>query len=784
MFNRFSPSPFIGLFTVPRNIPQALWRLYIYIMFASVCLFAVQVYFVWSSIIKEARDELTYANRMTSSSMLSLLSRNEAVFEVTGERLVELGINKKNDQALALIDDLLSDNSELIGINIITPKGEVILSSSNLEYKSLKNLLKIRESDTSYNKALNSDMMVLGKSYFYPKSSQSIMPIYYPIKNNNNDTVLILMSGLKIHGESGLWQDKTTIEEIRVSIISHDYYYLFASFLNNSMRQILYTKPMNNEYLSYFSQELDNQTGFTLDDFIQGKEEVITTRYQGPTGVELIGAFSYNPKYLYFTFTTKQTHGLYGKLYMPLVWVLVFIVGFNAILFLLFKQLSQSEKESKKKLEYLAQHDQLTGLPNLRYLNNHFTLWKKDNGNSFSVLFMDLDNFKNSNDLHGHAIGDKILYEVATRIKTFFKNCLCIRQGGDEFIVIVSKAFTSDIENEVSKFLNSLRKTIKIQNLEFSIRASIGVASSPADGLEIDSLLRKADIAMYEAKRLKSGVSLFCRKLDIDNSRASMIGKELNSAIAREEMSIVYQPQIDTQTNRITGVEALLRWNNKMLGEVSPSEFIPIAESSGTILDIGRFVFETALVEFYRFCKNNKNFKSKTVDEEDRLRLSINLSVRQLTDAGFLDMLFSLINQFDCKNTKLMLEITETMTIDRIDEVRFVLEKIQLAGIEISLDDFGTGYSSLSHLSILPINEIKIDKSFIDGLLENQQDITFIKSIINLGKSLNVKVLAEGVETKEQVEILKKHGCRYFQGFYFSKPVRISKLEPLFEEQK
>ncbi len=766
---------------MPRKIAQALWRLYVYIIFASVCLFAVQAYFVWSSIIKEARDELTYANRMTSSSMLSLLSRNEAVFEVTGERLVELGINEKNQQALALIDDLLSDNSELIGITILTPKGEIVLSSSNLGFKSLKNLLKIRKSDNSYNRALFSDVLVLGKPYFYPRLNQSIMPIYYPIKNSNNDTVLILMSGLKIHGKNGLWQDETTIEEIRVSIISHDYYYLFASFLNNSKPQVLYSKQINSDYTTYFSKELKKQTGFTLDDFIQGKQGVVTTRYQGPTGVELIGAFSYDPKYLYFTFTTKQTHGLYGKLYMPLVWVLVFIVGFNAILFLLFRQLSQSEKESKKKLEYLAQHDQLTGLPNLRYLNNHFTQWKKHNGNSFSVLFMDLDNFKNSNDLHGHAIGDKILREVATRIKSFFKNCLCIRQGGDEFIVIVSKAFTSDIESEVSQFLNSLRKTIKVQNLEFSIRASIGVASSPADGLEIDSLLRKADIAMYEAKRLKSGVYLFSRKLDMDNSRASMIGKELNSAIAREEMSLVYQPQIDSQTKRVIGVEALLRWNNQMLGEVSPREFIPIAESSGIILDIGRFVFETALSEFYDIC--NKQTKDKHIPDSDKIRLSINLSVRQLVDPGFIDFLFSLVGQFDCYKSRLMLEITETMTIDRVDEVRTILEKIQISGIDISLDDFGTGYSSLSHLSVLPINEIKIDKSFIDGLLENQQDITFIKSILNLGKSLKVQVLAEGVETKDQVDILMKHGCRYFQGFYFSKPLSIAEIDNFLEQR-
>jgi diguanylate cyclase (GGDEF)-like protein len=458
----------------------------------------------------------------------------------------------------------------------------------------------------------------------------------------------------------------------------------------------------------------------------------------------------------------------------PLIWVLITIVGFNLLLYFLFRHVSQLEQTSKQELQYQAQHDQLTGLPNLRYIEQYFQQWKSQNGNAYSVVFLDLDNFKNSNDLHGHAVGDRLLQKVAKRIQLFFNECLCLRQGGDEFIVIVPRNYCSDIERKVEEFLLDLKKTIFINKLEFSIRASIGISSSPKDGLEIDSLLRKADIAMYEAKRHKTGWHVFSRKLDVDNSRKSMIEKELNSALERKEMSVVYQPQVDNH-DKLIGVEALLRWNNKLLGQVPPDEFIAIAESTGMILDIGNFVFETSLKEFHHVCK--RLFSDSWVDEESKLRLSINLSVRQLIEEGFTDRLFSLINQYDCKNTRLMLEITETMTIDRVQEVRFLLEKIQRAGIEISLDDFGTGYSSLSHLSQLPINEIKIDKSFIHSSLQNIQDVTFIKSIIYLGNKLDVKVLAEGVETSEQVVALKQYGCKYFQGFYFSHPLNIQQLQ-------
>ncbi len=758
-----------------KGVTKALWRLYLYILLVSALFFIAQSYFLWKSIIKVSKTELLYANKLVSASMHSQLSKNEALFKVANERLLELGIYKDNKQAIKFIDDLLANNPELVGASVVSPQGDVLFSSSNLNTENLPNLLEKEQTSKSFRKALKSDALVMGRTYFFKEFNDWLLPIKLRIRNKQNEAVAVFTTGLRISGKKSMWRHKKISDQLRISKINSDYYFLFGSFLDNQLAtQELYEKPLSQDYLNYFSNTLKDQTGLTLDDFVQGDKLVVNIVYQGPTKEKLIAAFSYNSKYYFYTFTTKERAGLYIKLIAPMTWVLLLIIGFNAVLFFLFKHVSKLERESNKKLEYQAQHDPLTRLPNLIYLNKHIEQWKKQNGSAYSVIFMDLDDFKNSNDLYGHSIGDKILQEVAFRTQLFFKGCLCIRQGGDEFIIIAPESFTTDIEKTIHQFLQQLKKTIFVNHLEFSIRASIGVTSSPTDALEIDSLLRRADISMYEAKRIKSGVMVFSRKLDVDNSRTSMIGKELNRALERAEMSVVYQPQIDDK-GKIIGAEALLRWNSELLGKVRPDEFIPIAESTGVILDIGRFVLETALAEFDTICCGSHS--GGAVEGNDtKMKLSINLSVRQLVDSGFFDMLLAKINQFDFENATLMLEITETMTIDRLDEVRSTLEKIQLAGIEVSLDDFGTGYSSLSHLSKLPINEIKIDKSFISGLLTSQQDIAFVKSIINLGESLKVKVLAEGVETIDQLEILKEQGCKYFQGFYYSKPLSIKDL--------
>lgn len=756
-------------------LSKALWRLYLYIILVSLSLLALGANFLWKSIVQEVKTELIYSNKIVSQSLNSLLNKDEALFHIIGERLLELGLTKNNPESTQLLDSLLKKNQELAGIGIANPEGEIIIVSSNLNTEDLPNLLEREETKVSFKKALNSDFLVMGRTYFSKEYNDWIVPIRYRLLNKNNEIVAVLTNGIKVNGDNSPWQNINALDSLRVSVVNSNYYLQFISFDGTEDLTKLYNQPISNEYLDFFSNTLFEQTGFTLKDYMNNNLGIAFVEYTSPIGDRLLGTFSYEMKYGHFIFTTFKKSNLGYKLIAPVAWLGSLLLAFNVVLFLLFKHFSQLQRKSKKELEHQSQHDQLTSLPNLRYLAKNFTRWKKLHGEFYSVIFIDLDNFKSSNDIHGHPVGDEILVEVAHRLKLYFKNSLCVRQGGDEFIVVVPYTDLNNTIDLCNDFLLGLKQPIKVDKLEFSVRASIGIAQSPTDGKNNETLLRKADIAMYEAKRKKCGVYVFTQRLDIRNARNAMIGKELNHALEKNEFSLVYQPQIDVATKSIIGVEVLLRWHNDMLDQVPPSEFIPIAESTGAIIDIGNFVFEKAFEEFVDICDEIVN-KDKTYNPNNPFRLSINVSILQLSNEHFLDQLFDIINKHDCKNAKLMLEITETLIIENPDKIGAILEKIRQSGIEISLDDFGTGYSSLSYLTKLPINELKIDQSFIHGITTDKTSLTLVKSILNLGNSLGIEVLAEGVETKEEFKLLSKYKCKYIQGYYFSKPLDKSNL--------
>ncbi|WP_180236512.1 bifunctional diguanylate cyclase/phosphodiesterase [Marinicella litoralis] len=710
-----------------------------------------------------------------------MLNKDEALFRLTGERLLELGLFSNNPESITLLDNLLDHNQALVGMTVANPQGDIILSSSNIDKEEFSNLLEQEETQLSFIQAMNSDALVMGRTYFSTEYNDWIVPINYRILNKNKEVVAVLSNGIKVKGNHSPWQNNNEDSALRVSVMDSNYYFQFASFVEADGLEALYSQPVKDIYLTMFSDSLFQQTGYTLKEFMTKNHGTVVMEYLNHTGELLIGAFSYDLKYGHFIFTTHKKSALTYKLMIPFVWLSSLILAFNIVLFYLFRNFSRLQRNSKADLEFQSQQDQLTSLPNLRYLSRHFAQWKKQNGEQYSVIFIDLDNFKNSNDIHGHPVGDQILIEVARRLKLFFKMGLCVRQGGDEFIVITPYSNKDSTIELCNDFLLTLKQPIKVEELEFSIRASIGIAHSPVDGEADETLLRKADIAMYEAKRLKCGVYVFNQQLDKKNARSAMIGKELNHALEKGEFSLVYQPQIDVVSKNVIGVEVLLRWHNEILHQVSPYEFIPIAESTGAILDIGNFVFEKAFEEFEDICneivKNNKKYT-----QANPFRLSINVSILQLSNENFLSNLFDLINKYDCENAKLMLEITETLIIENPRKIGTILEKIRQSGIEVSLDDFGTGYSSLSYLTKLPINELKIDQSFIHGLTTKKTNLTLVKSIINLGNSLGIKVLAEGVETNEELMILKNLKCQFIQGYYFSKPLNKTNLMNFLKE--
>ena len=431
------------------------------------------------------------------------------------------------------------------------------------------------------------------------------------------------------------------------------------------------------------------------------------------------------------------------------------------------------------KSRFQAYYDYLTSLGNRRYFIELLESSVKDNKDKYTyLLLIDLDYFKTINDTLGHDIGDELLVEVSSRMETLSNkyNNNVARLGGDEFCIL-SLAFDTKeecLQNAIefsNKILEDVKRTYIIDDNHLYISASIGVSIINNPKLQASEFLKEADIAMYEAKNNgRDGVIIFNDELSKLVEKKLDIERLLHFAIEKNEISLKYQPQVDVD-KKIIGCEVLVRWNNEKLGLVPPDTFIPVAESTGYIIELGEYILEESLKTVSEWCSKNINLK----------QLSINISMRQLLHKDFLSLVGRLMNKYISNkcSIKIIFEITETSAAEDLKKLIVIINNLKQYNISFSMDDFGTGYSSLSYLREIPIDELKIDKSFISEISDDQQ-ASLVKTIIDISKNLNLKIVAEGVEEDYQKEFLKKYDCDLYQGYLFSKPVDKSEFEKLF----
>lgn len=419
-----------------------------------------------------------------------------------------------------------------------------------------------------------------------------------------------------------------------------------------------------------------------------------------------------------------------------------------------------------------AFYDNLTGLPNRFLALDRLSQMLNEterNDEKTAVLFLDLDDFKKVNDTLGHDVGDKLLVESAVRLKkTIRKEDTLGRLGGDEFILLIRSLEGDHTASAIAEnLLEAFREPFEIDGRELILTLSIGIAMSPENGKDTSKLLRNADTAMYKAKSLgRNTYSFYTKEMNTKMLRRLEIEGQMRGALARGEFEVNYQPQINTLTREVIGAEALLRWHNPELGHVSPAEFIPIAEHTGLIVPIGQFVLEQAL-SFLNIWQTK---------HQSSLRIAVNLSPRQFRDNRLLSFIESALTNADIDASNLELEITEGVLMIGKSYIDNALVKLHELGIKLSMDDFGTGYSSLSYLRQYAFDILKIDRCFITNINNNKSDCDLVKGTIALAHSLGLKVVAEGVETKEQFEQLSLLACDYIQGYYFSKPITPQQL--------
>ena len=440
-----------------------------------------------------------------------------------------------------------------------------------------------------------------------------------------------------------------------------------------------------------------------------------------------------------------------------------------------------NRKQYEQDIWYKTHYDQLTNLPNRSLYTikvQQEMIMAQENNRQVAILFIDLDRFKYTNDIYGHEVGNELLRQVASRLKSLVsKHDFVARLGGDEFIIILPRIRRQHQVQAIADKVNArLASPFGVDGDELMISASIGISLFPENGSSEELLTRNAETAMYQAKNDgRNNYRYYSPEMNEHMLERIQLEQRLRQAVIRQEFCLHYQPIVNLDDRTITGVEALIRWQDPKFGMISPNMFIPIAEETGLIVPIGEWVLQQALTDLAHW--HSLGFK---------ISMAINVSGRQLLDqnkTSFKCLLKALLQKNDIEPQYLHIEITESMLMDDTEQCLAALESIRSLGLDIYIDDFGTGYSSLSYLKRFPIAVIKIDKSFVDNMLERESDAKLIKAIVMMGQSLELKLVAEGIETHAQWQMLQALGCDFGQGYLFSHPLPAQELESYLHQQ-
>lgn len=443
---------------------------------------------------------------------------------------------------------------------------------------------------------------------------------------------------------------------------------------------------------------------------------------------------------------------------------------------IIFRDVTKT-RAMEQKMAHLAQHDYLTGLPNRVLLNDRLSqavAYAKRRKTGLAVLFCDLDNFKHINDSLGHLVGDKLLQSVALRLTRQVRasDTVC-RQGGDEFVILLLEdEYSENAAITAEKILLSLAQPYLIGEYELHVTTSIGISLYPGDGSDAETLIRSADTALYHAKNKgRDNYQFFKEEMNARAVERQSLEVDLRRAIKQEEFILHYQPKVNLMTGEITGVEVLIRWNHPTRGITLPGTFISIAEDCGLIVPLGQWVLEQA-------CLQAKAW----MDQGSPMPVAINISALEFRNVHFAQHVKDILDQTGLKPNFLGLEITESVLMKDVQTSESILQELKEIGVQIAIDDFGTGYSSLNYLNQFPIDVLKIDQSFVRDISSGKGNGIIVNAVINMGTSLKQKVVAEGIETDDQLAFLSEHDCHEGQGFLLSKPLSASEIEKVFSQ--
>ncbi|TOG14363.1 GGDEF-domain containing protein [Vibrio parahaemolyticus] len=754
------------------GLKKNIWTLYMMLLTVSIVTFSLFGYYHYQATLDKYKDKQLLQLELFASSVESLLKGQESLLEVVGHQLVEQNSFTRTAaiQTRPMLDKLLNIHPAIIGFGLTNPNGDYISVSSNLILEKLHNLKQDPLTRETFLEALNSDRMVIGRTYFMEAQDSLVIPIRKAIPDKNGVVQAVMTAGFNMNTSSVFRNDIHANEHNRVSLIRNDGYLTFSSSEDTTIKD--YQKPADDLNKQALLDQIQQDYGWDTDQ-VKQLTRAINVVVDTQRLNELI-TLKYLPDYDLWAASSTDLSFIKRGFYSQFAFYCIVFLIVQAAFYALFRSIANNEHETKERLLYQACHDHLTRLPNREYLRSNIQRWMCGSSNPFTLMFIDIDNFKSVNDTHGHEFGDEVLKQISTRLNHFSgEGRLIVREASDEFIFIVNRTDEETIKDLASELIQTLSKPYNVNDNQFLLSCSIGIAFYPMHGDNLDALLLSADIAMYQAKKQRNAYSLFNQEMQASHLHKMKVEQRLRLAIEKQTLFMAYQPQLNIN-GEIYGVEALVRWEDEELGKVPPNEFVPVAESSGLMVRLGELIIEKSL----------EDMGLLTTHLATPIQMSINISVKQFLHAKFIERLMAAMDKYHLDCNRITLEITENLFIEDLEKFSPTCERLHALGFKISLDDFGTGYSSLSMLRTLPIDEVKIDKSFVDNIEHDKKALNMVKNIIAIGKNFEMKVLAEGVETQRQRDQLEACGCDLIQGYFYSKPLSFDQLVSFVKDNK
>lgn len=744
-------------------------RLFIFIFVVSVSLVTFATVENYKDTFDEHEKELTELHLLLKRSADDRFLQKEILFKNLGQQIERLGNDVVSIQRL--IDEALHQDPVFLAYGIADVNGNQLYVSDDSRGKLLPILLENPDAARSFRKALNSENIIIGDTYFYAPFNRWLISFRYAVRNLSGDISFVITTAIALDDIHNPWRIKGAKDDVGISVTSGLYdngafypIYYEPLLALAPAKDSFYQKPLPADLTEDVAAGIRQVSGQSFSEFTaSGKPLAYTNNLdiEEPS----FEVLSYNLTHDYYLGIRRPLSIIQREAWQYAALFILLALSFNLFAAFILRREFRASMIHESTLQARARQDYLTGLPNRFAFEDG---WKPSelSVSNIAVLFIDLDNFRFINDHFGHAVGDKVLINVGKNLSSVLtEGEKLYRLGGDEFLVITTETDASKLRYLSEHLLHRVNEVMLVDSIKVSLTASVGICIAHEKSL-LGQLMINADNAMYVAKKVRNHFSFYDEAINEQQGELLEIESQLRIADLKREIEVVYQPQISVGNPDFISVEVLARWRNQTLGMVSPALFIPIAEKTGKIIEIGEVVIDKAFKEL-----------SQSPAFERVRHVALNISMHQFMYGSITRYLNQKASDYGIATNRIMLEITESLFVEDFQFLSSLLQEIRREGYEISLDDFGTGYSSLSLIRQLAIDELKIDRSFVEEILDNEDDRALIQSIIGIGKNLGIPVLAEGTENAEQVALLTEYGCDRFQGAHFARPMSVHELE-------